>query len=49
MKPVEIMGPGLTVVDGTVQLVNDDDSVGFGFKTQQTYIYKREENDEIDD
>ncbi|BED89798.1 type IV pili system adhesin PilY [Pseudoalteromonas sp. MM1] len=49
MKPVEIMGPGLTVVDGTVQLVNDNDSVGFGFKTQQTYIYKREENDEIDD
>ena len=49
MKPVEIMGPGLTVVDGTVQLVNGDDSVGFGFKTQQTYIYKREENDEIDD
>nr|WP_089349167.1 PilC/PilY family type IV pilus protein [Pseudoalteromonas espejiana] len=46
MKPVEIMGPGLTVVDGTVQLVNDDDTVGFGFKTQQTYIYKREENDE---
>ena len=49
MKPVEIMGPSLTVVDGSVQLVNDDDSVGFGFKTQQTYIYKREENDEIDD
>ncbi|MEL0648276.1 PilC/PilY family type IV pilus protein [Pseudoalteromonas agarivorans] len=47
MKPVEVVGPGLTVVDGTVQLVNDSDTVGFGFKTQQTYIYKREENDEV--
>ena len=46
MKPVEIKGPGLTVVDGKVVLVNDD-AVGFGFKTQQTYIYKREENDEV--
>ncbi|MEM5509524.1 PilC/PilY family type IV pilus protein [Pseudoalteromonas sp. AS71] len=46
MKPVEIKGPGLTIVDGKVVLVNDD-AVGFGFKTQQTYIYKREENDEV--
>ena len=46
MKPVEIKGPGLTVVDGKVVLVNDN-AVGFGFKTQQTYIYKREENDEV--
>ena len=46
MKPAEIKGPGLTVVDGKVVLVNDN-AVGFGFKTQQTYIYKREENDEV--
>lgn len=46
MKPVEIKGPGLNVVDGKVVLVNDN-AVGFGFKTQQTYIYKREENDEV--
>ncbi|MBB1337448.1 pilus assembly protein [Pseudoalteromonas sp. SR44-2] len=46
MKPVEIKGPGLTIVDGKVVLVNDN-AVGFGFKTQQTYIYKREENDEV--
>ncbi|MBQ4857132.1 PilC/PilY family type IV pilus protein [Pseudoalteromonas sp. MMG007] len=47
MKPVELVGPDLTVVDGTVQLVQYSDTVGFGFKTQQTYIYKREENDEV--
>lgn len=46
MKPVEIKGPGLTIVDGKVVLVNDN-AAGFGFKTQQTYIYKREENDEV--
>lgn len=45
LKPLEITGPGLKVVDKKIQLVNDD-SVGFGFRTQQTYIYKREENDE---
>ncbi len=48
MKPVEIKGPSLNVVDGKIVLVNDK-ALGFGFKTQQTYIYKREENDEIDD
>ena len=47
MKPVEITGPGLNVVDGKVQLVNPDNALGFGFRTQQTYIYKREENDEV--
>lgn len=47
MKPVEITGPGLNVVDGKVQLVNPDNTLGFGFRTQQTYIYKREENDEV--
>jgi type IV pilus assembly protein PilY1 len=47
LKPVEITGPGLKVVDGTIKLVNDKEPIGFGFKTQQTYIYKREENDEI--
>ncbi|WP_350551037.1 PilC/PilY family type IV pilus protein [Pseudoalteromonas sp. 120-MNA-CIBAN-0494] len=46
MRPVDVIGPGLKVVDGKIQLVNKE-SVGFGFKTQQTYIYKREENDEI--
>jgi len=45
IKPPEINGPGLTVVDGKVKLVNDSITLGFGFKTQQTYIYKREEND----
>ncbi|MBW4965196.1 pilin biogenesis protein [Pseudoalteromonas sp. CR1] len=47
MRPVEITGPGLNVVDGKVQLVNPDNTLGFGFRTQQTYIYKREENDEV--
>jgi len=47
MKPAEIVGPGLTIVDGKIQLVTDSDTVGFGFKTQQTYIFKREENDEV--
>lgn len=47
LKPVEVTGPGLKVVDGKIQLVNDKEPIGFGFKTQQTYIYKREENDEI--
>ncbi|CAM3046500.1 pilus assembly protein [Pseudoalteromonas distincta] len=46
MKPPEIKGPGLTVVNGKIKLVNDN-TLGFGFKTQQTYIYKREENDEV--
>jgi len=46
MRPVDVIGPGLKVVDGKIQLVNKE-YVGFGFKTQQTYIYKREENDEI--
>ncbi|TMO74247.1 pilin biogenesis protein [Pseudoalteromonas sp. S3785] len=49
IKPPEINGPGLTVVDGKVKLVNDSDTLGFGFKTQQTYIYKREENDSSSD
>ncbi len=47
LKPIEITGPGLKVVDGKIKLVNDKQPIGFGFKTQQTYIYKREENDEI--
>ena len=46
LQPLEITGPGLKVVDGKIQLVKDK-ALGFGFKTQQTYIYKREENDEI--
>lgn len=48
LEPLEITGPGLKVVDDKIQLVKDE-KLGFGFKTQQTYIYKREENDEIDD
>lgn len=47
LKPIEIKGPKLTVVDGKVQLVDPKAALGFGFKTQQTYIYKREENDEV--
>jgi len=46
LQPLEITGPGLKVVNGKIQLVKDK-ALGFGFKTQQTYIYKREENDEI--
>ncbi len=45
LEPLEITGPGLKVVDDKIQLVKDE-KLGFGFKTQQTYIYKREENDE---
>ncbi len=44
--PVNILGPGLKTEDGTIKLLDSADN-GFGFKTQQTYIYKREENDEI--
>ncbi|MEG3757925.1 PilC/PilY family type IV pilus protein [Pseudoalteromonas carrageenovora] len=47
MVPVKVNGPGLKVVEGKIQLV-DDSAVGFGFSTQQTYIYKREENDEVE-
>ena len=46
LQPLEITGPGLKVANGKIQLVKDK-ALGFGFKTQQTYIYKREENDEI--
>jgi type IV pilus assembly protein PilY1 len=44
MKPVEIKGPGLKIVNGQIELVSNVRPIGFGFKTQQTYIYKREEN-----
>jgi len=47
LRPVEIKGPGLNVVDGEIELYNKKQPIGFGFKTQQTYIYKREDNDEI--
>eukprot|EP01093_Parvamoeba_rugata_P019205 TRINITY_DN848_c0_g1_i9.p1 TRINITY_DN848_c0_g1~~TRINITY_DN848_c0_g1_i9.p1 ORF type:complete len:1077 (-),score=283.36 TRINITY_DN848_c0_g1_i9:1241-4471(-) len=44
--PKEILGPGITVgEDGKIKLVSDATPIGFGFKTQQTYIYKREMND----
>ena len=45
LQPLERTGPGLKAINGKIQLVNDK-ALGFGFKTQQTYIYKREENDE---
>ena len=47
LRPIEIIGPNLKIVDGKIQLVNDTQPIGFGFKTQQMYIYKREENDEV--
>lgn len=47
LRPVEIKGPGLNVVDGKIELYNKQQPIGFGFKTQQTYIYKREVNDEV--
>lgn len=46
LQPLEITGPGLNVVNNKIQLINDK-ALGFGFKTRQTYIYKREENDEV--
>lgn len=44
--PKEILGPGI-VFDkgGKIKLVSDAVPIGFGFKTQQTFIYKREVND----
>ncbi|MBB1345714.1 MULTISPECIES: pilus assembly protein [unclassified Pseudoalteromonas] len=45
IKAIEILGPNLNVEGGKVKLVNGAEPIGFGFKTQQTYIYKREEND----
>ena len=45
IKAIEILGPNLNVESGKVKLVNGAEPIGFGFKTQQTYIYKREEND----
>ena len=44
-KVQEILGPGLTVEDGKIKLVSDAVPIGFGFKTQQTFIYKREQFD----
>ncbi|MEL0640884.1 PilC/PilY family type IV pilus protein [Pseudoalteromonas aliena] len=49
LKPINISGPALSVVDGKIKLVDETSSIGFGFKTQQMYIYKREDNDEIND
>ncbi|MBB1295257.1 MAG: type IV pilus assembly protein PilY1 [Pseudoalteromonas rhizosphaerae] len=44
--PKEILGPGITFdEDGKIKLVSDAVPIGFGFKTQQTFIYKRENND----
>ena len=44
--PKEIIGPGITIDDdGKIKLVSDAVPIGFGFKTQQTFIYKREQND----
>jgi len=44
-KVQEILGPGLTIEDGKIKLVSDAVPIGFGFKTQQTFIYKQEIND----
>ena len=44
-KVQEILGPGITVEDGKIKLVSDAVPIGFGFKTQQTFIYKQERND----
>ncbi|BDF93624.1 type IV pili system adhesin PilY [Pseudoalteromonas sp. KAN5] len=44
--PKEILGPGISFdEDGKIKLVSDAVPIGFGFKTQQTFIYKREVND----
>ncbi|WP_404343146.1 PilC/PilY family type IV pilus protein [Pseudoalteromonas mariniglutinosa] len=44
--PQEIIGPGITTDEnGKIKLVSDKVPIGFGFKTQQTFIYKREVND----
>ncbi|OUS72660.1 pilin biogenesis protein [Pseudoalteromonas sp. A601] len=44
--PKEIIGPGISFdEDGKIKLVSDAVPIGFGFKTQQTFIYKRELND----
>lgn len=44
--PKEILGPGIAFdKDGKIKLVSDAVPIGFGFKTQQTFIYKREVND----
>jgi type IV pilus assembly protein PilY1 len=51
MKPIKIQGPDLVVVDGKIKLVDEEDASGnqvtLGLEVFQTYIYKREENDEI--
>lgn len=44
--PKEILGPGISLDEnGKIKLVNDAVPIGFGFNTQQTFIYKREIND----
>ena len=45
LKVQEIQGPGLVIEDGKIKLVSDAVPIGFGFKTQQTFIYKQERND----
>ena len=44
MKAAKIKGPSLNVVNGKIQLV--DGNASLGLETHQTYIYKREENDD---
>ncbi|MEM5550020.1 PilC/PilY family type IV pilus protein [Pseudoalteromonas neustonica] len=44
--PEKVSGPGITIDEnGKIKLVSDAVPIGFGFETQQTYIYKREVND----
>ncbi|CCQ09608.1 Type IV fimbrial biogenesis protein PilY1 [Pseudoalteromonas luteoviolacea B = ATCC 29581] len=45
--PVEVIPSTEPVfIDGKAKLVNDDVPIGFGLKTIQTFIYKKEEHDE---
>ncbi|MCQ8877814.1 PilC/PilY family type IV pilus protein [Pseudoalteromonas shioyasakiensis] len=44
--PKKINGPGISFdEDGKIDLTDDAIPIGFGFNTQQTFIYKREVND----
>ncbi|KTF16315.1 pilus assembly protein [Pseudoalteromonas sp. H105] len=47
--PKKIKGPGISFdEDGNIDLVDSAIPIGFGFNTQQTFIYKREVNDNKD-
>ncbi|MFC0116409.1 pilus assembly protein [Pseudoalteromonas xiamenensis] len=44
--PVEVLGPEPVFIDGKAKLTNDNAPIGFGLRTIQMYIYKKEEHDE---